>query len=469
MMSEEYRVESDTIGPVKIPKDALWGPQTERSRNNFPSGELMPLPIIRAFLHLKKAAAESNVEVGDEPKEKGEAIEDAIDHLLALNDEELRKDFPLHVLQTGSGTQSNMNVNEVVANLANKLHPGLDILPNDDVNRGQSSNDTFPTAMNIVAVEALDKLEPAVQHLINELVVKEKKYWKTVKVGRTHLQDATPLTFGQELSGYISALKHDLSYIKILKPTLYELAIGGTAVGTGLNAAPGMTEKIAAKLSKVYGHDFKVDTNKFWGLAHHSGLDVVHGALKTLAADMFKIAQDIRFLASGPRGGYNELNIPANEPGSSIMPGKVNPTQAEAVTMAAAKVFGNDTTITFTCSQGNFEMNVFKTVMIAAFLDSCDILTGTITGFADKMIDGLTVNKDRMNELLDNSLMTVTALSPHIGYHAAAEIAQAADREGITLREAALKSGKVTSEQYDKWMDYMKMTNVDKHKPEESK
>ena len=281
------------------------------------------------------------------------------------------------------------------------------------------------------------------------------------------MQDATPLTFGQELSGYISALKHDLEYIQNLKPTLYELAIGGTAVGTGLNAAPGMTEKIAGKLSKVYGHEFKVDTNKFWGLAHHSGINVVHGALKTLASDMFKIAQDVRFLASGPRAGYGELNIPANEPGSSIMPGKVNPTQAEAVTMAVAKVLGNDTTISFTSSQGNFEMNVFKTVMIAAFLDSCDILTGTITGFADKMIHGLTVNEERMDDLLENSLMTVTALSPHIGYHDAAKIAQAADKEGTTLKEAALKSGKVTEAQYDEWMDFMQMTNIDRSNIEE--
>lgn len=467
MAEEEYRVESDTIGPVKIPKEALWGPQTERSRNNFPTGELMPLAIIRAFLHLKKAAAESNVAVGDEPKDKGEAIEEAIDQLLAMDDVALRKDFPLHVLQTGSGTQSNMNVNEVVANLANKLHPGLNILPNDDVNRGQSSNDTFPTAMNITAVEALDKLEPAVQHLIDELKVKEKKYWKTVKVGRTHLQDAVPVTFGQEVSGYISALKHDLHYIQVLKPTLYDLAIGGTATGTGLNAAPGMTEKIGDKLSKVYGHDFKVDNNKFWGMAHHTGLDVVHGALKTLAADLFKIAQDIRYLASGPRAGYNELNIPANEPGSSIMPGKVNPTQAEAVTMAAARVFGNDTTITFACSQGQFEFNVYKTIIIATFLDTCKILTGTITGFADKMIHGLTVNEERMDELLNNSLMTVTALSPHIGYHDAAKIAQAADKAGLTLKEAALKSGKVTEAQYDEWMDFMKMTNIDNCKQED--
>jgi len=305
-----------------------------------------------------------------------------------------------------------------------------------------------------------------VQHLIDELILKQNKYWKTVKVGRTHLQDATPITFGQEVSGYISALKHDLNYIQELKPTLFELAIGGTAVGTGLNAAPGMTEKIAGKLSQVYGHEFNVNTNKFWGLAHHSGIDVVHGALKTLAADMFKIAQDIRFLASGPRAGYHELNIPANEPGSSIMPGKVNPTQAEAVTMAAAKVFGNDTTITFACSQGNFEMNVYKTVMITAFLDSCDILTGTITGFADKMIAGLTVNAEKMDDLLESSLMTVTALSPHIGYHAAAKIAQTADKEGTTLKKAALDSGKLTEEEYDKWMDYMKMTNVSQTNPE---
>lgn len=316
--------------------------------------------------------------------------------------------------------------------------------------------------MNIVAVEAIDKLEPAVQHLIDELKVKQEKYWHTVKVGRTHLQDATPLTFGQEISGYVAALEHDLNYLKTLTPTLLELAIGGTAVGTGLNAAPGMPEKIAEKMSVVYGHEFTAKTNKFYGLSHHSGLDVVHGALKTLAADMFKIAQDIRFLASGPRAGYGELNIPANEPGSSIMPGKVNPTQAEAVTMAAMRVFGNDVVVGMSSSQGNFEMNVFKPVLIDAFLESADLLTGTIMGFADKMIHGLTVNEDRMKELLDNSLMTVTALSPHIGYHDSAKIAQAADKAGSTLKEAALKSGKVTEAQYDEWMDMLKMTNVDR-------
>lgn len=458
----DFRTEEDTLGPVKIPADALWGPQTERSKHNFPTGQYMPLGIIRALLNVKKAAAQANLELDQIEPAKGKLIVKAIDELLALNDEDLRKDFPLKVYQTGSGTQTNMNTNEVVAHKAAQIDPSVKILPNDDVNKGQSSNDTFPTAMNIVAVEAIDQLEPAVQHLIDELKIKQDQYWRTVKVGRTHLQDATPLTFGQEVSGYVAALEHDLSYIQELAPTLLELAIGGTAVGTGLNAAPGMDVKIAEKISAVYGHQFTVKTNKFYGLANHSGLNVIHGAFKTLAADMFKIAQDIRFLASGPRAGYGELNIPANEPGSSIMPGKVNPTQAEAVTMAAMRVFGNDTVVSMAASQGNFEMNVFKPVLIDAFLESADLLTGTITGFADKLVHGLTVNESRMKELLDNSLMTVTALSPHIGYHAAAVIAQAADKAGSTLKEAALKSGKVTEEEYDKWMDMLKMTNVDR-------
>ena len=458
----QFRTEEDTLGPVQIPQEALWGPQTERSRHNFPTGQFMPLAIIRALLNIKKAAAQANLELIQIDEAKGKLIIEAIDQLLALPDDDLRKDFPLKVYHTGSGTQTNMNTNEVVANLAKRLNPDVTVLPNDDVNKGQSSNDVYPTAMNIVAVEALDQLLPAVQHLIDELKAKQEQYWHVVKVGRTHLQDATPLTFGQEVSGYVAALEHDRDYLKQLQPTLLELAIGGTAVGTGLNAAPGMPEKIAEKVSVVYGHEFTVKTNKFFGLANHSGLNVVHGALKTLAADMFKIAQDVRFLASGPRAGYGELNIPANEPGSSIMPGKVNPTQAEAVTMASLRVFGNDTVVSMAASQGNFEMNVYKPVMIDAFLESADLLTGTITGFADKMIAGLTVNDARMKELLDNSLMTVTALSPYIGYHDAAKIAQAADKAGSTLKEAALKSGKVTEEQYDEWMDMLKMTNVDK-------
>ena len=456
-----FRTEADTLGPVQIPAAALWGPQTERSRHNFPTGQFMPLAIIRALLNIKKAAAQANLATDQLSPAKGQLIVQAIDELLALDDEALRQDFPLKVYQTGSGTQTNMNVNEVVANKCKQLQPELTILPNDDVNRGQSSNDTFPTAMNIVAVEALDQLLPAVQHLIDELKVKQDQYWHTVKVGRTHLQDATPLTFGQEISGYVAALEHDLAYLQTLAPTLLELAIGGTAVGTGLNAAPGMADQIAAKMSAIYGHQFTAQTNKFYGLAHHSGLAVVHGALKTLAADLFKIAQDLRFLASGPRAGYGELNLPANEPGSSIMPGKVNPTQAEAVTMAVMRVFGNDVVVSMASSQGNFEMNVFKPVLVAAFLESTDLLTGTITGFADKLVHGLTVNEARMKELLANSLMTVTALSPHLGYHASAKIAQAAAQNGTTLREAALASGQVTAAQYDEWMDLLKMTNVD--------
>lgn len=457
-----YRTESDTLGPVEIPADALWGPQTQRSLHNFPTGPYMPIAIIRALLQIKKAAAQTNIEMQQIEPAKGQLIVKAIDTLLALSDDDLRHDFPLKVYQTGSGTQTNMNTNEVIAHKAHQLDPDIEILPNDDVNKGQSSNDTFPTAMNIVAVEALDRLEPAVSHLIDELKVKEEKYWNTVKIGRTHLQDATPMTFGQEISGYVAALEHDLSFIQTLAPTLLELAIGGTAVGTGLNAAPGMASSIADKMSKVYDHQFTADCNKFYGLANHSGLDVVHGALKSLAADMFKIAQDIRFLASGPRAGYDELNIPANEPGSSIMPGKVNPTQAEAVTMAALRVFGNDTVITMASSQGNFEMNVYKPVLIYTFLESTNILTGTIKSFTDKLVHGMTVNKKRMTELVDRSLMTVTALSPHIGYHDSAKIAQKAAKEGTTLRDAALATGKVMAEQYDQWMNTLKMTNADR-------
>ena len=458
----EFRIEEDTLGEVKIPKTALWGPQTERSRNNFPTGRFMPIEIIRALLQIKKAAAQSNMELNQISEAKGKLIVESIDTLLALSDEDLRKDFPLKVYQTGSGTQTNMNCNEVVAHQAAKLNPELEILPNDDVNKGQSSNDIFPTAMNIVAADAVAKLEESAQHLIDELKKKQEKYWRVVKIGRTHLQDATPLTFGQEVSGWVSALEHDLEYLKQLDGTLLELAMGGTAVGTGLNAAPGFADVIAEKVGKVYGHEFTAKSNKFYGLSHHSNLNVVHGAMKTLADDLMKIANDVRFLASGPRAGYDELNIPANEPGSSIMPGKVNPTQAEAITMAAVRVTGIDVVVGMASSQGNFEMNVYKPVLIEAFLESADLLAGTMRGFADKMISGLTVNENRMKELVDNSLMTVTALSPHIGYHDSAKIAQKADKEGTTLREAAIASGKVTPEQFDEWVDPLKMTNIDR-------
>lgn len=461
---QDYRIEADTIGDVKIPSTALWGPQTERSRNNFPTGQFMPIDVIRALLQIKKAAAQANQELDQISKEKGSLIVDAIDELLKLSDEDLRKDFPLKVYQTGSGTQTNMNVNEVVSHEAAKLNSDIEILPNDDVNKGQSSNDIFPTAMNITASVAVKKLEKAIQHLIDELKVKQEKYWRVVKIGRTHLQDATPLTFGQEVSGWVSMLEHDLTSLKALDESVAEFPMGGTAVGTGLNAAPGFDVEIAKRISKGYGITFNADTNKFYGLEAHSGMNAVHGAMKALAADVMKIGNDVRFLASGPRAGYDELNIPANEPGSSIMPGKVNPTQTEALTMAAVRVMGNDVVVTMASSQGNFQLNVFKPVMIDAFLESADLLQGTITGFADKMIHGLTVNADRMEELVDNSLMTVTALSPHIGYHDSALIAQDADKRGLKLKEAAVDSGKVTAEQFDEWVDPLKMTNIDQGK-----
>lgn len=460
----DYRIEEDTLGAVKIPKDALWGAQTQRSRNNFSTGNKMPLEIIKVLLQIKRAAAIANKEVGAIDANKADLIVESIDQLLKLDDVSLRKDFPLVVYQTGSGTQTNMNVNEVVSHVAQNINPQLEILPNDDVNHGQSSNDIFPTAMNITAAMAVEKLIDSLKHLIEELQTKQAKYWRVVKIGRTHLQDATPLTFGQEVSGWVSMLQHDLDYLQTLKKTLGELAIGGTAVGTGLNAAPGFAEKIAEQMSIVYDFEFTADTNKFFGLAAHSGLNVVHGAIKTLASDLLKIANDVRFLASGPRSGYGELNIPANEPGSSIMPGKVNPTQAEAITMAAIKVMGNDVTIDLAASQGNFEMNVYKPVLISTFLESAELLTGTMTGFADKMIAGLTVNETRMQELVDQSLMTVTALSPHIGYHHSAEIAQLAQREGTTLREAAIKSKLVTAEQFDQWVVPIDMTNIEEKK-----
>ncbi|WP_367295207.1 class II fumarate hydratase [Levilactobacillus yonginensis] len=458
----DYREEADTLGTVKVPAKALWGPQTERSRHNFTTGPLMPMVLIRALLQLKRAAAIANRDLGEIQTAKAQLIIRATEDLLNLSDSQLQQDFPLRVYQTGSGTQTNMNVNEVIAHQTMTYDPTSGVLPNDDVNRGQSSNDTFPTAMAVTSTVAVTKLVTQLDTLITELQTKQQEYWQVVKIGRTHLQDATPLTFGQEISGWVSTLQHDRDYLTSLAPTLGELPIGGTAVGTGLNAAPGFAAAVAAELSQAYQQTFTADTNKFFGLAAHSGLTVVHGAIRTLAGDLLKIANDIRFLASGPRAGYNELNIPANEPGSSIMPGKVNPTQAEALTMAATRVMGNDVTISMAASQGNFELNVYKPVIIATFLESTDLLNGTIASFTTKLIHGLTVNADRMTELVDQSLMTVTALSPHIGYHASAEIAQQAEREGSTLRAAAIQSGKVTATQFDEWVDPLAMTNNDR-------
>lgn len=457
----EYRIEEDTLGQVKVPKKALWGPQTERSRHNFPTGPLMPVQVIRTLINIKLCAAIVNGTQKTLNQTKADLIEQACRKLLSLSETDLMADFPLHVYQTGSGTQTNMNVNEVIANLCQKIDDSVTILPNDDVNHSQSSNDTFPTAMNISALTAILQLKPAIEHLIAVLKDKQKQYWDVVKIGRTHLQDATPITFGQEISGWVSALEHDLQFVNENSQTLLELPIGGTAVGTGLNTTPQFAEAMVTELATEYDLPFKTQ-NKFYGLANHSGLTVTHGAIRTLAADLLKIANDIRFLASGPRAGYGELSIPANEPGSSIMPGKVNPTQAEAMTMAATRVMGNDTTIEVAASQGNFEMNVYKPVIINSFLESVNLLTGILHNFTDKMVVGITVNPDRMKQLVDNSLMTVTALSPHIGYHKAAEIAQQAHKDGTKLKAAALKLGYVTAEDFDKWMKPINMTNNDR-------
>ncbi|MFT8557943.1 class II fumarate hydratase [Liquorilactobacillus hordei] len=456
----DFRIESDTIGPVNIPVDALWGAQTQRSRQNFKAGNKMPLDVIRVLLIIKRSAAVANCQLGKMSKEKSDLIVKAVDTLLRLENSELRRDFPLRVYQTGSGTQTNMNVNEVIAHMAKKLDASLEILPNDDVNMGQSSNDVFPTAMNIAAMQALKHVIDEVQKLTDELKNKQRLYWETVKIGRTHLQDATPLTFGQEISGWVSMLEHDLEFINSTKDSLYELPLGGTAVGTGLNTTVKFTEIVNTEINNYYHSSFNVKNNKFYGLAAHSAINAVHGTLKTLAADLLKIANDVRFLASGPRAGYGELNIPANEPGSSIMPGKVNPTQAEALTMAAVRVIGNDTVISVAASQGNFEMNVYKPLIIDAFLESVSLLTLTVNGFNKKMIAGMTVNEKRMGELVDNSLMTVTALSPHLGYHKSAEIAQKAQRQGISLREAALESGEISESDFDQWVDTKKMTMI---------
>ncbi|WP_125703962.1 class II fumarate hydratase [Lacticaseibacillus daqingensis] len=453
------RIEKDSLGPVELPDDVWWGPQTERSRHNFTVGPLMPVAVIRGLITIKQAAATVNGQTGALKAPVAAAIDQAAAALLALPDDQLMAHFPLHVYQTGSGTQTNMNVNEVLAHRASALLGQL-VRPNDHVNCGQSSNDTFPTAMHLAAYPAVSATIAATTHLRNSLAEKATAYTHTVKLGRTHLQDATPLTFGQELSGWVATLDQDLATLKVLQPQLLGLALGGTAVGTGLNTTPAQTQAMVAAIAAATGVPFTSMPNKFHGLASHSELAAVHGALRTLAADLLKIANDIRFLASGPRGGYGELTIPANEPGSSIMPGKVNPTQAEALTMIATRVMGNDTTLTVAASQGNFELNVYKPVIIASFLDSCTLLTGGMAQFDRLLVQGLTANADRMRQLVDQSLMLVTALAPHIGYEASAQIAQAAQAQGLTLQAAALASGRVTAAQYAAWVDPLKMTNA---------
>ncbi|KRN27530.1 fumarase [Lactobacillus selangorensis] len=453
---EKYRTEEDALGPVQIPIDAPWGPQTERSRQNFKIGPKMPYAVITALLNIKKAAAQANTQLQVLDTDKAQLIIKTVDYLLR---EDSKADFPLVVYQTGSGTQTNMNVNEVIVHVAKQIDPQQSLHPNDDVNHSQSSNDTFPTAMQIAAYESLQKLYPVLEHLIASFQAKQTDYQAVVKIGRTHLQDATPLTFGQEVSGWVSSLQHDLDALKQVQITLLELPIGGTAVGTGLNTPEHFDQTVVAALTDLYQVPFKAAPNKFQGLTSHSPLVIVHGTLKALAADLLKIGNDIRFLASGPRAGYDEINIPANEPGSSIMPGKVNPTQIEALTMVVARVMGNDTTIGFAASQGNFELNVYKPVLIATFLESVTLLTESIASVDTKLVQGITVNQKRMTELVDRSLMTVTALSPHIGYEKSAQIAQKAQRDGSSLRTAALAAGFVTAAQFDTWVDPLAMTN----------
>ncbi|MEM1222252.1 MAG: class II fumarate hydratase [Verrucomicrobiota bacterium] len=458
------RVEKDTMGTVEVPADKLWGAQTQRSIQNFPIGPAgsMPIEIIHAFGYLKKAAALTNYELGVMPEEKAVKIAEACDDIITGK---LDDHFPLVVWQTGSGTQSNMNCNEVVANRCHQLEGKQlgegerTIHPNDDVNKSQSSNDTFPTAMHIAAYRTLiEQTIPKVQELKDTLAQKAEAMKSVVKIGRTHWMDATPLTLGQEFSGYVSQLEHGLKALNNTLPHLTELALGGTAVGTGLNAPAGYAEKVAAKIAELTGYPFVTAENKFESLAAHDAIVESHGALKQLAVSLMKIANDIRLLASGPRSGIGELTIPANEPGSSIMPGKVNPTQVEALTMVCAQVMGNDTTITIGGSNGHFELNVFKPVMINAFLQSAILLGDACQAFNDNCAVGIEPNQPRIDEHLRNSLMLVTALNPHIGYDNAAKIAKKAHAEGSSLKEAALELGLLTEEQFDQWVVPASMT-----------
>lgn len=448
---EEYRIEHDTMGEVKVPADRYWGAQTQRSFQNFKIGhETMPQEVIRAFAVLKKAAALTNEKLGMLDGERAELIAAVCDEIL---EGKLEGNFPLVIYQTGSGTQSNMNMNEVIANRGNERKGQKLLHPNDHVNRSQSSNDTFPTAMHIAALTCItERVLPAASALETTFRELEEKYEGIVKTGRTHLQDATPLTLGQEISGWRSMLTHDILQIRQAAASLSELALGGTAVGTGLNAHPDFAKEVAETISGLTGLDFVTAPNKFHALTSKDGLVYVHGALKALAADLMKIANDVRMLASGPRCGIGELIIPENEPGSSIMPGKVNPTQCEAVTMVAVQVMGNDVTIGMAASQGNFQLNVFMPVTIYDFLESANLLADCMDSFRVHCASGIRPNEARIRENMENSLMLVTALSPHIGYENAAKIAHSAHENGTTLKQAAVSLGFVTTEQFDAWV-----------------
>lgn len=450
------RIEKDTMGEIQVPVDAYWAAQTQRSIQNFAIGEeTMPYEITRGFSYLKKAAALVNADLGTLDQKIADAIAGAADDMLAGK---LDGNYPLVVWQTGSGTQSNMNNNEVLANRATEILGGdfrTDKLvhPNDHVNKSQSSNDTYPTALHIAAVIAIEtKVIPAIQKLKATLTAKSAKFESVVKIGRTHLQDATPLTLGQEISGWVEMLNKCEKMAKDSLEAVRELALGGTAVGTGLNAHPEMGERVAKKISELTGHDFITAPNKFHALTSHDALVYSHGALKALAADMMKIANDVRWLASGPRCGLGELEIPANEPGSSIMPGKVNPTQAEAVTMVTCQVFGNDVAISMGASQGNFELNVFKPVIAYNYLQSCRLLTDCIVSFNDHCALGLEPVADKIDHFLHNSLMLVTALNPYVGYDNAAKIAKTAHKNNSTLKETAIELGLLTAEEFDKYV-----------------
>ena len=450
------RTEHDTFGPIEVPADKLWGAQTQRSLQNFDiSGEQQPREIIRALAQIKRSSARVNHTLGLQNAAITQAITEAADEVIGGRH---AGEFPLVVWQTGSGTQTNMNVNEVLANRASELMGGergakRRVHPNDDVNRSQSSNDVFPTAMHVAAVVAMTaRLLPALARLRATLAQKSADFASIVKIGRTHLQDATPLTLGQEFSGYVAQLDHGARHLQAALPHLYELALGGTAVGTGLNAPAGYAEAVAAELATLTGLPFVTAPNKFEALASADGLVHAHGALKTLAASLMKIANDVRWLASGPRSGIGELSIPENEPGSSIMPGKVNPTQSEALTMLCAQVFGNDVAINFGGASGNFELNVFRPMIAHNFLQSVRLLADGMASFNDHCAVGIEPNRDRIAELVSGSLMLVTALNPHIGYDKAAAIAKKAHKDGSSLRDAALASGHVTAEQFDAWV-----------------
>lgn len=452
----KYRKEHDSLGEMLVPADRMWGAQTQRSLENFPIGDdIMPREITRAFAVLKKAAAIANRDYGKLDDERCTVIGVVCDAVLSGK---LYSEFPLSVWQTGSGTQSNMNMNEVVASIGNRI-AGKELLhPNDHVNMSQSSNDTFPTAMHIAAVTTVtDTLIPAASSLISTLKKLEEENSSIIKIGRTHLQDATPVRFSQEISGWRSSLEHSLSYIETSLSGLYELALGGTAVGTGLNAPEGFDAKVAEVIAELTDKPFVSDSNKFHSLTSKDAIVFSHGAIKALACDYMKMADDIRWLASGPRCGFGEITIPENEPGSSIMPGKVNPTQCESATMVAVQVMGNDATIGIAASQGNFELNVFMPVIINNYLHSVRLLADSMNSFNERCVSGIKAVPERMETLLNESLMLVTCLSPVIGYENAAKAARLAHEEGLLLKEAVLKLGLMTEEEYDRQVDPSKM------------